>query len=110
MDGQNYSIQLTEEQRPDGSSIWTAEHPDLPGCNASGADESEAVRNLDRARDAWMATAAHIGVSIPPGHDTDSVYQVKMSRPWPVDPHAASGFSTSDDLQFQQDLQFAGAR
>lgn len=105
----NYSVRLVEERRAD-KIIWTAEHPDLPGCNATGVDESDAVQNLDRARDAWLATAEKLGMDIPPGHETDAVYTVKISRDWPEDPSTIIGQSSTEDLQFTQDLQFAAGR
>lgn len=109
-EGQQYDVLLIEERRDDETSIWTAEHPELAGCNATGRDESEALGNLETARAVWMKAAVELGTPVPPGSDQDAVITVKMSRPWPVDPEATIARSEGYEFEFAQELAFAAAR
>ena len=60
-----FSVFLVEERRADGSAVWTALHPELQGCNATGVSQPEALANLNRSREAWLAVAERTGTSIP---------------------------------------------
>lgn len=50
----------------DGS--YTATHPELPGCVGTGLTMSEALFNLNKARDTWIEAAVKIGRPVPPPH------------------------------------------
>lgn len=40
---------------------WIANVPDLASCSAFGATAEEALREVERARDAWLAAARDTG-------------------------------------------------
>lgn len=73
-----YEIVLIEEVWPDGRRTWIALHPDLPGCNATGATPEEARANLDKSRDAWIAVAVEQGETLPEG-SPDPLIQIQYS-------------------------------
>lgn len=52
-----YLTRLVEETLNEEGTVWFAEHPDLVGCNATGSTQDEALANLERSRDAWLAWA-----------------------------------------------------
>lgn len=60
-----FSVFLVEELREDGSAVWTALHPELQGCNATGVSQPEALANLNKSREAWLAIAEKTGTTIP---------------------------------------------
>ena len=45
--------------------VVVAEVPELPGCMAHGANQSDALRNVRDAMDLWLETAAEFGDPIP---------------------------------------------
>ena len=63
--GGYFPISVTEEISNDGSSVWTAVHTTLPGCNAVGKTLDEAVENLAKSREAWLATANEHHIPVP---------------------------------------------
>lgn len=73
-DDVGYPIHLVEEVGTDGSRHWLALHPDLPGCNATGSTQAEAVDNLEKSRDAWLSAAAARGMQAP----SPSAYAVSI--------------------------------
>ena len=74
-----YSVRLVEEDVA-GSIRWYAEHPELLGCNATGADPAAAVENLAKSRDAWLAVARELGREIPPPPDVATYTVVYLAR------------------------------
>ncbi|MGV3599583.1 MAG: type II toxin-antitoxin system HicB family antitoxin [Dyadobacter fermentans] len=44
---------------------FIVEVPELPGCMADGATQSEALANAQRVIDEWIATAKALGREIP---------------------------------------------
>jgi len=64
-----YDVLLAEGKLPDGSICWTAQHPQLPGCNATGRNEDEALENLAKSREAWLKVAADLTEDVPNGSD-----------------------------------------
>jgi predicted RNase H-like HicB family nuclease len=68
-DDGGYPIHLVEEVRPDGRTSWLAIHPDLPGCNATGTTQDEAIENLSQSREAWLKTAPIAGYDAPEAGD-----------------------------------------
>jgi len=44
---------------------WIADIPDLDACSAFGRTAQEAVAEVERARDAWIAAAREAGKPVP---------------------------------------------
>lgn len=57
----HYAYRLT----PQLGAGFLAEHPDLPGCFSEGADATEAMANLDEARELWIEGRQESGLPIP---------------------------------------------
>ncbi len=49
----------------DKDQLFIAEVPELPGCNAHGITQKEALHNIEDAIDLWLETAKEFGHSIP---------------------------------------------
>lgn len=47
---------------------WIADIPDLEACSAFGQTPVEAVAEVERARDAWIAAAREAGKPVPAPH------------------------------------------
>lgn len=60
-----YAVVVLEELQPDERSLWTAFHPQLPGCHAVGRNEEEARENLEPSRRAWLDTATLHKMRVP---------------------------------------------
>ena len=60
----SYPAQLTY-QREDDDSYWIAEALDLPGCMSDGASPSEAIENLEDAKQLWIETQIEDGLEVP---------------------------------------------
>lgn len=65
----DYDVVLVEGILLDGSKCWTALHPQLPGCNATGRGAEEALQNLEMSREAWLAIATKLGEPLPAGSE-----------------------------------------
>ncbi len=63
-----------------GREVWTASHPDLPGCHAIGRTHDEALSNLAEACVEWLARAKTRGVTVPP-EPADLWWDVVFSDP-----------------------------
>lgn len=59
---QNYEILISWSQEDD---CFIAAIPDLKGCLAHGNSEHEALTNIIKAKDLWIATAKEFGDAIP---------------------------------------------
>lgn len=55
---------------------YIADLPDLASCSAFGETAEEALREVERARDAWLAAAREAGKPIPPPRYRPAIYQV----------------------------------
>jgi predicted RNase H-like HicB family nuclease len=55
---------------------YIADVPDLASCSAFGETAEEALREVERARDAWLAAAREAGKPIPPPRYRPAIYQV----------------------------------
>ena len=44
---------------------FVADVPELPGCVAHGATQSEALANANEAIDLWLTTAQELGRTVP---------------------------------------------
>ena len=49
----------------DDDKAFVAEVPDLPGCAAHGKSRAEAIANVEKAIDLWIAATREAGESIP---------------------------------------------
>jgi len=59
-----YPILLRPLQEDEGGG-WLAEIPDLPGCMSDGDTPEEAVRNVLKAQEAWLAVSRELGQNVP---------------------------------------------
>ena len=59
-----YRINLRPLSEEDGGG-WVAEAVELPGCMSDGATPEEALRNLEGAKEAWIAVSIEKGYVIP---------------------------------------------
>lgn len=62
--GTPYPMLLRPLQEDEGGG-WLAEIPDLPGCASDGNTPEEAVRNVLKAQEAWLAVTRELGREIP---------------------------------------------
>ncbi|MBI4635341.1 MAG: type II toxin-antitoxin system HicB family antitoxin [Candidatus Rokubacteria bacterium] len=60
-----YRSEVRPEVQPDGSIVYLAEFPDLPGCMSHGATVEEARRNLEDAKIEYLAALQEQGLEIP---------------------------------------------
>jgi predicted RNase H-like HicB family nuclease len=61
-----YLTLVTQEEATDGSLVYRAEIPDLPGCMSHGDTREEALQNLEEAMDLYIETLVEQGRPIPP--------------------------------------------
>jgi antitoxin HicB len=59
-----YSV-LLHEIEDDGEKYWIAEVVELPGCKSHGSTVSEAVKNVEEAKRAWIMDSLERGEEIP---------------------------------------------
>jgi len=59
----------------DADRTWVADIPDLDACSAIGATAEEALVDVERARDLWLASARDAGKSIPAPRYRPAIYQ-----------------------------------
>jgi predicted RNase H-like HicB family nuclease len=60
-----YSYLVVKDVTTAGEPCFMASHPDLDGCMASGWTPDEAVRNLDDARELYLADLRARGLPVP---------------------------------------------
>lgn len=60
-----YTTEVVRELATDGSYVYVARHPELPGCMAHGDTPEEAVTNLAEARELYVTELERRGVTIP---------------------------------------------
>ena len=53
---------------------YIADIPDLESCSAFGATAEEALVEVEKARDAWLAAARDAGKPIPPPRYRPAIY------------------------------------
>jgi predicted RNase H-like HicB family nuclease len=58
----------------DGS--YVADIPDLDACSAVGATAEEALREVEKAREGWLAAARELGKPVPEPRYRPVIYQV----------------------------------
>jgi predicted RNase H-like HicB family nuclease len=54
---------------------YIADIPDLDSCSAFGKSPEEALAEVERVRDAWLAAAREAGKPIPPPRYRPVIYQ-----------------------------------
>ncbi|MDA1215333.1 MAG: type II toxin-antitoxin system HicB family antitoxin [Chloroflexi bacterium] len=59
----------------DGDGGYIADIPDLEACSAFGATPEEALREVELAKEAWLAAAREKGLPIPPPRYRPVIYQ-----------------------------------
>ena len=57
---------------------YIADIPDLEACSAFGATPEQALHEVERARDAWLAAARAHGKPIPPPRYRPAIYQAAL--------------------------------
>ena len=57
---------------------YFAELPDLPNCSAFGHKPEEALAELGKAKEAWLATAMKLNKPIPPPRYRPIIYQAAI--------------------------------
>ncbi|MCY3936532.1 MAG: type II toxin-antitoxin system HicB family antitoxin [Anaerolineaceae bacterium] len=62
---QPYSVEYDIDDLPDGTTVITAYHPELPGCMSDGLSKEEAVENLADARLMYIEHLLKFNVPIP---------------------------------------------
>lgn len=70
----DYHINIFYSQEDGG---YIADIPDLQGCCAFGKTAEEALKELDKARKAWLASARKAGKRVPPPRYRPAIYQIQ---------------------------------
>ncbi len=60
-----YNIEFEVDKLSDGTLVYMARNPELPGCKAQGATIEEAKANLDETRIDYIDALLEEGISIP---------------------------------------------
>lgn len=61
----DYHINVFYSSEDEG---YIADIPDLPGCSAFGTTPEEAVAEVQKAKEGWIATARDYGLEVPEPH------------------------------------------
>ena len=69
----DYHINIFYSEEDGG---YIADIPDLESCSAFGRRPDEALAELERAKEAWLAAARAEGKPIPPPRYRPVIYQV----------------------------------
>jgi len=69
----DYHINILYSEEDGG---FIADIPDLDACSAFGATPEEALREVERAKAAWIEAAKEAGKPIPPPRYRPLIYQV----------------------------------
>ncbi len=69
----DYHINIFFSEKDEG---YIADIPDLPGCSAFGDTPEEALHELSKVKIAWLETAKHEKIPIPPPRYCPAIYQV----------------------------------
>jgi predicted RNase H-like HicB family nuclease len=56
---------------------YIADIPDLESCSAFGETPEQALAEVERAKEAWLAAAREAGKPIPPPRYRPLIYQVR---------------------------------
>ncbi|MEH2054659.1 MAG: type II toxin-antitoxin system HicB family antitoxin [Nostoc sp.] len=69
----NYHINIFYSQEDEG---YIADIPDLKYCSAFGSTEEEALREVLKAKEAWLDAAKIVGKLIPEPRYRPAIYQI----------------------------------
>ncbi len=69
----DYHINIFYSDEDEG---YIADIPDLDACSAFGSTPEEALTEVERAKEAWMAAARDTGKPIPPPRYRPIIYQI----------------------------------
>ena len=69
----DYHINVFYSEEDEG---WIADIPDLSSCNAFGQTPDEALREVEVAKDAWLAAAKEAHKRVPLPRSRPALYQV----------------------------------
>jgi predicted RNase H-like HicB family nuclease len=72
----DYHINIFFSEEDEG---YIADIPDLDACSAFGHTAAEALREVEKARSAWLAAAAAAGKPIPPPRYRPVIYQAQAA-------------------------------
>lgn len=72
----DYHINIFYSEEDEG---YIADIPDLEACSAFGSTPDEALAQLHRAREAWIAAAKAANKPVPPPRYRPAIYQVSTS-------------------------------
>jgi predicted RNase H-like HicB family nuclease len=64
----------------EGDGGYIADIPDLTHCSAFGRTPEEALREVQRAKKAWLAVAKRLSKPIPEARYCPAIYQVESNR------------------------------
>lgn len=70
----HYHINIFYSEEDDG---WIADIPDLNACSAFGETPEDALREVERAKQAWLATARMEGKPVPSPRYRPAIYQLE---------------------------------
>ena len=70
----NYHINVFYSEDDGG---WIADIPDLEACSAFGETAEEALREVERAKRAWLETARKEGKPVPAPRYRPAIYQLE---------------------------------
>jgi predicted RNase H-like HicB family nuclease len=62
---QNYEFRLEQDVLSDGSPVFLASNPELPGCKSQGSTVEEAMVNLAQARIDYIYSLLEDGLDVP---------------------------------------------
>lgn len=68
----DYPINIFYSDEDEG---YIADIPDLDACSAFGSTPEEALSEVERAKEAWLAAARDTGKPIPPPRYRPIIYQ-----------------------------------
>jgi predicted RNase H-like HicB family nuclease len=61
----------------DEDASWVADIPDLDACAALGRTPEEALSEVEKARDLWLASAREAGKPVPAPRYRPAIYQAR---------------------------------
>lgn len=68
-----YDISIKIEPLGDGTSVYVACHPELPGCLGQGVTPEEAISDLSEARALYLDVLRESGLPIPQESEISSI-------------------------------------
>gem|GEM_PF-1542554 len=75
----NYVVVLNSDILCDGSLIWVAKHPELPGCKAQGRTQADALHELADARIDYIEAMLVRGESVPQPSLKKPIFRLKIT-------------------------------